>query len=380
MNHGLKIAILELYYGQSGKLGFYNSQSVGLAKAYTKLGHEVFVVRPEKEIKEIHFEKIIDKITILNLPSKTLGVHSFFDLNFLIDYQIDLVHLNADNQAFVPYVIRFCKRNQIRLYNYVGTIHSDSSNLVKRLLLEYFSERNIRCFKKSITCVKTEAVYQELKNKNVPDLRIVPVGLDFDVIPEIMEDKKNIRKKLDLPADKKILLYVGRMSEYKNPLDALEIMHKMDESYYLVAIGKGELQKKFSEKILEYRLESRVQCIPEIANAEIHEYYRAADCFVNFNSKEIFGMSILEALYQECPVVARHAPGPDMILKDNETGYLCETIDQMCECIQQITPVMGSNGKKYVKERFSWSAASRIFLEEAGFLEKDENNSCIHLF
>ena len=381
MNRGLKIAILELYYGQSGKLGFYNSQSLGLAKAFVKRGHEVFIVRPEKGRKEMHRQELAEKITLLTLPAKTLGVHSFYNLNFLKDLKIDLVHLNADNQAFAPYVIKFCKRNHICLYNYVGTIHSDSDNKIKRLALEWFSKRNIQSFKKSITFVKTEAVYQELKRKDVSNVQIVPVGLDFEVIPEITENKMAIREKLKLPSDKKILLYVGRMSEYKKPLDAVEILHNMGEEYYLVAIGDGELQKAFSEKVDRFNLGNQVKYIPSVPNLEIHDYYRAADCFLNFNPKEIFGMSILESLYQECPVVARHAPGPDMIIRNGETGYLCNTIEEMCDCICKTNSFMGIIGKKRVKEKFSWSAASKTFLEEAGFCEEsNENNSSIHLF
>ena len=372
MNRGLKIAILELYYGQSGKLGFYNSQSLGLAKAFVKRGHEVFIVRPEKGRRQMHKQKLGEKITLLTLPARTLGVHSFYNLSFLKEYKIDLVHLNADNQAFVPYIIKFCKRNHICLYNYVGTIHSDSDNKIKRLALEWFSKRNIQSFKKSTTFVKTEAVYQELKRKNVFNAQIVPVGLDFEVIPEITESKMAIREKLKLPSDKKILLYIGRMSEYKKPLDAVEILNNMDEEYYLVAIGDGELKKAFLEKVDRFNLDNQVKHIPSVPNLEIHDYYRAADCFLNFNPKEIFGMSILESLYQECPVVARHAPGPDMIIQNGEMGYLCDTIDEMCECLSKINSSMGKKGKERVKDRFSWSAASKTFLEKAGFCEEQE--------
>ena len=42
----MRIAILQLYCGQSGKSGFYNNQLLGLAKAYAKMGHKIFVVFP----------------------------------------------------------------------------------------------------------------------------------------------------------------------------------------------------------------------------------------------------------------------------------------------------------------------------------------------
>lgn len=359
-----RIAIMDLYYGKSGKLGFYNSQAVGLAKAYAEKGYELFIVRPEKNISEIVEQKMEWNIRLLNVPARVLGVHSFYDLKFLLDYEIDLVHLNSDNQAYVPAVIKYCKKNKIYQYNYVGTLYSDSENKLKQFLMKFFSLRDIGYYRKSTTFVKTEHVLGLMKKKGVSNAKVVPVGLDFDVIPKIEETKEECREKLGLPLDKKILLYVGRLAEYKKPLDALEILGKLSEKHLLVVIGNGELKEAFLKKVEGMNLISRVVYIESIPNIEIHNYYKAADCFLNFNYQEIFGMSILEALYQECPVVARHAPGPDSIVKHGETGFLCDTVDEMCEQIDKINLDMGIKGKQQVEKYFSWKAASEVFLED----------------
>ena len=363
MGSKLRIAILDLYFGQSGKLGFYNSQAIGLAKAYAALGHEVFIVRPEKGINTMETQLFAEKITILTVPAKTFGVHSFYDLKFLLDYKIDLVHLNADNQAYVPGVIKFCRKNQIQLYNYVGTLYSDTENKVKKILMNCFTVRNLQYYKKSNTFVKTDTVLKQMHEKGVLNAKVVPVGLDMDIIPEISESKESLRIKLELPVGRKILLYVGRMADYKRPMDALDILDKLSKDYFLVAIGNGELKDAFLKKIDNTGLNDRVRYIESIPNAEIHKYYKTADCFVNFNPQEIFGMSILEASYQECPVVAKHAPGPDTIVVDGETGFLCDTLEQMCECLTKVDESMGIAGKRRIEEKFSWKAASKAFLE-----------------
>ena len=359
-----RIAIMDLYYGKSGKLGFYNSQAVGLAKAYSEKGYEVFIVRPEKNISEIVEQELENKIRLLSVPARVFGVHSFYDLKFLLNYKIDLVHLNSDNQAYVPAVIKYCKKNNIYQYNYVGTLYSDSENQLKQFLMKFFSLRAIRSYRKSTTFVKTNHVFELMKEKGVSNAKVVPVGLDFDVIPVIRETKDECREQLGLPLDKRILLYVGRLAEYKNPLDALEVLNKLSENYMLVVIGNGELKETFLKKIDNLNLNSRVKYIEAIPNVEIHKYYKAADCFVNFNYQEIFGMSILEAFYQACPVVARHAPGPDTIVTQGETGFLCDTVDEMCKKIELINSDIGLKGRQRVKECFSWKAASEAFLEE----------------
>ena len=359
-----RIAILDLYYGKSGKLGFYNSQAVGLAKAYTKLGYEVLIARPEKEIENIVEQELQQGIILLSIPAKVLGVHSFYPLDFLLQYKVDLVHLNSDNQAYAPAVIKFCKKHQIPQYNYVGTLYSDSENQMKQFLMNFFSVRNIRYYKKSNTFVKTEQVLQVMKKKGIQNAKVVPVGLDFEVVPEIKETKEECRQFLDLPLDKKILLYVGRLAEYKKPLDALDVLAGMPENYVLAVIGTGELKEAFFEKVEKLNLSSRLKYIEAIPNVEIHKYYKAADCFINFNPQEIFGMSILEAAYQSCPVVARHAAGPDTIVSDGKTGFLCGHVQEMIEKIPKVTSQMGEAGRKRVQEQFSWEAASKKFLED----------------
>ena len=360
----MRIAILQLYCGQSGKTGFYNNQLLGLAKAYAKMGHEVFVVFPDKTIDSIEGELYTENIEVLRVPAKTLGVHSFYDLGFLLKYKIDLVHLNSDNQAYAPEVIKFCKKNNIRQYNYVGTLYSDSENLLKKFLMKFFSLRNIRYYKKSKTFVKTSYVLKQMIKSGVSGAKVVPVGLDFDVIPKINDTKEECRKTLELPMNKKILLYVGRLAEYKKPLDAIDMLKNLADEIHLVVIGNGELKKDFIEKAEETGVMSRITYIESIPNTEIHKYYKAVDCFINFNPQEIFGMSILEALYQQCPVVARHAPGPDTIILNGETGFLCDTIAEMCERVQLVNSDMGIKGKNRVEKYFSWKAASKAFLED----------------
>ena len=47
-------AILELYCGESGKAGYYNSQELGLARALKKYGIHVTIVYPDKEVSEMN--------------------------------------------------------------------------------------------------------------------------------------------------------------------------------------------------------------------------------------------------------------------------------------------------------------------------------------
>ena len=141
-------AILELYCGESGKLGYYNSQELGLARALSAKGISVTIVYPIKGLEQIEVQEAEPRIFVLRVPCRNLGVHAFYNLSFLMDRNIDVVHLDSDNQMYAPSVMKFCKKNGIFFYNYVGTIYSDTENTLKRQVLNIVSKRNIRYFKK----------------------------------------------------------------------------------------------------------------------------------------------------------------------------------------------------------------------------------------
>lgn len=362
----MKIAIVELYCGESGTIGFYNSQEIGIAKAYSRWGHDVIIAYPHKRINKTEVQIINEKVKILWVPCIALGVHSFYKLDFLKDYNIELVHLDADNQIYAPHVIHYCDRNHILVYNYVGALYSDASSKIKRSFMNKIASRNLQCFKMHATFVKTNYVKRQLEKQGVKNVTVAPVGLDTSVIPSLYGSKADIRKQLDLSLNKKILIFVGRLEEYKRPFEAVKLLKALDESYELILIGTGTLQSQLQLFIKQQNLDRRIHYIEKVKNTEIHKYYKAADCFLNFNEKEIFGMSILEAMYQGCPVIARHAPGPDMIVEDKVTGYLCDSDSDMLEMLSCLNSDMGIASKNRIMQEFSWNNTVKIILNELG--------------
>lgn len=346
-------AIVRLYCGGSGGDGFYNMQELGLAKALVAYQYHVYIFLPSVKKQSVRKESIGENITIVYVPFKCIGDHGFFDCNILIDYKIDIVHLLSDNQIFAPHVMKFCKGSGIKCYNYVGTVFSDSHNFLKRFVMNILAKRNINYLKKSLIFAKTPALQRQLDEQGVKAI-LAPVGLDFNIIPKVTESKEVLRGKLGLPLDKKILIFVGRLEEYKQPFDAVELLYWLPDQYLLLLIGKGNLKDELFNKIKTYRLENRVKYIETVPNKEIHCYYKLADCFVNFNQQEIFGMSILEAMYQGCPVVARHAPGPDFIIDKGVTGFLCDDLKTMMHALENLDENMGIKSKERIINMFNW--------------------------
>jgi 1,2-diacylglycerol 3-alpha-glucosyltransferase len=357
-------AIVELYCGESGKLGYYNSQELGLARAIASKNINVTIVYPDRERKTQDVEEVEERICILRIPCKTLGVHAFYHLDFLLERRIDVVHLDSDNQIFAPSVIKFCRKHHIFCYNYIGTIYSDTENLLKRSFMKMISFRNIRYFRNSPVVVKTAAVRRCLEEQRVKGIELVPVGLDTTKIEKSEKDKKSIRRELGFPEDKQILLFVGRLEEYKRPFAALDLLKSLGDAYYLVVIGAGSMRQELEAWIQREKLEPQIFYIEKIPNILMYQYYKACDYYINLNIHEIFGMSILEAMYQGCTVVARKAPGPEEIIEDGISGYLCSTDEEMKRIILADKKLdIGNQAEERIRSSFTWEQSAKRLIQ-----------------
>jgi glycosyltransferase involved in cell wall biosynthesis len=106
-----------------------------------------------------------------------------------------------------------------------------------------------------------------------------------------------------------------------------------------------------------------------VPQAELVSFYNAADVIVNPSYSESFGMSLIEAMACEKPVVATRVGGMVEILQDQEVGILVERGDiqalaeSMVELLaaQEYRERLGKKGRRRVMEFFSWpQVASQV--------------------
>ena len=167
-----------------------------------------------------------------------------------------------------------------------------------------------------------------------------------------------------MPIDKKIIVCVCRLVDGKQPYDVFKLAKLLNNQYFYVFIGGGDTDavNKFRNAIESEGLFDRFRYINKIQNVEIHKYYKAADYVVNFNQHEIFGMALLEAMYQGTTVIARSAPGPEYLIEDGVSGYVKETLNEMASSILADHSV-GNCARERVINSFNWVQTAQIILE-----------------
>jgi glycosyltransferase involved in cell wall biosynthesis len=137
------------------------------------------------------------------------------------------------------------------------------------------------------------------------DVHILPPAAGVEERFSPTTNKERVRKKLGIPVEDRVFLYVGRLSMRKGMVFLQDIIEELQvgENISFVLVGSGEYQQKFKQVSQEVNI-----ITPGYVDyQDIHEYYKAADVYVHPSPYEGIPLSILEALNCELPVVARNA-------------------------------------------------------------------------
>jgi 1,2-diacylglycerol 3-alpha-glucosyltransferase len=356
----MRIGILNLSMLKSYKKGFYNEQDIGLAKAFDQYADEVKVYKLIPINQNSVTERINEckNLTVQFLPSKGIGINGKINTAKL-DETLDMLICHSDTQIDVPKVYRWASKNKVAFIPYIGVTESHNTNKIKKIIIDMVFKHNTYFYRKSHCLAKTPAVENKLRQYGVKNITVAPVGLDFSLLKADYDNysKAELKKKYGYGENDKVILFIGRLTDEKQPLRMINIfseLAKRNSDYKLIIVGSGELKNSVKIKIREARLENKVQMFDSIQNSQIWELYRIAEAFVNLNQHEIFGMAILEAMYYECKVVAWHAPGPDFIIKDKETGYLADSEKQIVELIAGSKDVGDASHRQIIRE-FTWN-------------------------
>lgn len=154
--------------------------------------------------------------------------------------------------------------------------------------------------------------YPIVKNK----IRVIYNGIDMEKFSPGDEPQASVRKRLNLPVDKKLILFMGNGWARKGLKQALQIAKLCDAT--LVAVGKGKL----SEIKNEVNKKNIIFC-GVVDN--MPDYYRACDAFVLPTAYDPFTSSVLEALSCGLPVVTTRHNGASEAVQQGITGYVMPT-------------------------------------------------------
>lgn len=103
-------------------------------------------------------------------------------------------------------------------------------------------------------------------------------------------------------SDEKIILYVGRLEEYKGVQYIVDCLPKLDNCR-LKIIGKGPYEDEIRLLAEKLKVSDRIQWLKDIPRQKLVECYFSADVFVMLSRKESYGITVAEALISGTPCI-----------------------------------------------------------------------------
>ncbi len=174
------------------------------------------------------------------------------------------------------------------------------------------------------------AVSRFLKEKTLTNYNI---NKEIEVIPNFVDTQlfarapnSNIRQNI-APHGEKILIHISNFRAVKRVADVIRIFDIVSKKIpsKLVLVGDGPDRSNCENLCRELQLGDSVMFLGK--QAELVELLSAADLFLMPSQSESFGLSALEAMACEVPVISSSVGGlPELVVHD-ETGYIAEIGD-----------------------------------------------------
>jgi alpha-1,6-mannosyltransferase len=240
----------------------------------------------------------------------------------------------------------------------VAFYHSDLPQIVGRRFGGKLTERTLSRYLRwlyerfDVVFAPSQLMCEFLNSIGVMNTLHQPLGVDA----EIFHPKRRtleLRSKLGLPPETRLLVYAGRFAGEKNLPILLQAFARLGRPYHLLMIG-GDRESRPTHNVtmLPYRRDS----------LELAESLASADALVHAGTKETFGLVLLEAMACGRPVVAARASAiPEFV--DESVGMLAEPCNasSMADAIAGLydrdLDAIGATARQRVLRRFTWQKA-----------------------
>ena len=301
-----------------------------------KQGHAVFIfTTTDKDVNRYEDWQIIriPSVPFFAFKDRRFAYRGFTKaLEIAKQYQLDIIHTQTEFSLGLLgiWIARELRIPVIHTYHtqYEDYVHYIAKGMLIRPSMVKYLVRGFLRDVDGVIC-PSEIVRDLLSKYKVKvEKRVIPTGIELAKFerPEIKEENlQELRSKLGIQEDEKMLLSLSRISYEKNiqaVLDAFAEVLKEEDKVKLVVAGDGPYLDSLKEQAVKLNLQKHVIFTGMIAPSETALYYKAADFFISASTSETQGLTYLESLASGTPVIAHGNPYLDNLISDKMFGTL----------------------------------------------------------
>jgi glycosyltransferase involved in cell wall biosynthesis len=228
-------------------------------------------------------------------------------------------------------------------------------NFINKTILKY----NLR--KADAICATSNTIKNYLKPVTDKNINVIPFGVDInefrkkDVVSLFDKNTFVIGCIKALETIYNIDVLIKAFSVLKNKYS--------DKSLKLLIIGVGSQENNLKQLVSDLNISQDVIFTGRIPFSEVSNYFNMLDVLVNISDYESFGVSVIEAMACEKPVVATNTGGLKEIIENSNFGSLVE-VENLEQTIHEIEKYIldeslkhkvGIEARAKVVQKYNWN-------------------------
>ena len=191
------------------------------------------------------------------------------------------------------------------------------------------------------------------------------------------EEIAETAERLQIPADRPIILQVSRFDRFKDPLGviaAYKIVKKYNDCILILAGSpaaddpEGEIVLREVQEHSAHDPDIHILLLPPFSDKDINALQRMASVVLQKSLKEGFGLTVSEAMWKGKPVIGGATGGIPLQIVHGVTGFLVHSVEGTAFRIRhflnnpEMAGRMGDWGKEYVRKHFLITRQARDYL------------------
>jgi phosphatidylinositol alpha 1,6-mannosyltransferase len=306
-----------------------------LAADLANRGHQVWVVAPSYGSRDVY--RIEQKVRVYRFSSFEWPTYGDLRIAFLPFLPIrkllkkadpDVIHIHSPVVlGNVAQILAGGLRKPV-----ISTNHYMPSNMSRALTTDPFFGKPFNnvtysylvhfCNRCEYVTAPTQTALNLLYEHGLrAPARAISNGIDLERFCPGPRDEA-LRQRLQLPADRPLILSVNRLSQEKRIDVLIDAMAKMKHPAHLAIASTGPAEAELRAKVDELHLQDRVSFLGFISDVDLVALYRLADIFGIPSEADLQSITTMEAMACGLPVVAANAYALPELAHHDENGFL----------------------------------------------------------